>query len=161
MELRDCGTLVLPSEHVLRDYKNYFIPKPGINPDNIKLLGEKTQTFSEMQRFVVLVMDEMKIQSNLVFDKYSDLIGLIDLGDPMVNFACVKEETLATHALEFLIRGLCTDLKHVISYYLTGDLTLFQLMPLFWQAVSVLELSFRFYMCAAVSDGAAPNRKFF
>ena len=42
----------------------------------------------------------MKIQSSLVFDKYSgDLIGFIDLGHPMVNFAYVEEETLATHAL--------------------------------------------------------------
>ena len=30
----------------------------------------------------------MKIQFNLVFDKHSgDLIGFVDLGDPMVNFA--------------------------------------------------------------------------
>ena len=107
-------------------------------------------------------MVETKIQSSLVFDKYSgNLIGFIHLGDPMVNFAFVEEETLATHALAFLVRGLCADLKHVISYYLTGDLTSFQLMPLFWQAVSVLELSLKLYVCAAVNDGASANRKFF
>ncbi len=161
-ELRDSGALVLPSERVLRDYKNYFKPKPGINMENIECVREKVRSFSEVQRYVVLVMDEMKIQSSLVFDKYSgDLIGFIDLGDPMVNFAFVEEETLATHALAFLVRGLCTDLKHVISYYLTGDLTSFQLMPLFWQAVSVLELSLKLYVCAAVNDGASANRKFF
>ncbi len=161
-ELRESGALVLPSERVLRDYKNYFKPKPGINMENIECVREKVRSFSEVQRYVVLVMDEMKIQSSLVFDKYSgDLIGFIDLGDPMVNFAFVEEETLATHALAFLVRGLCTDLKHVISYYLTGDLTSFQLMPLFWQAVSVLELSLKLYVCAAVNDGASANRKFF
>jgi hypothetical protein len=157
-ELRDSGALVLPSERVLRDYKNYFKPKAGINIENIECLREKTQSFSEVQRYVALVMDEMKIQSNLVFDKYSgDLIGFIDLGDPIINFACVEEETLATHALAFLVRGMCTDLKHIISYYLTGDLTSFQLMPLFWQVVSVLELSLQLYVCAAVNDGASPN----
>ena len=161
-ELRESGALVLPSERVLRDYKNYFKPKPGINMENIECVREKVRSFSEVQRYVVLVMDEMKIESSLVFDKYSgDLIGFIDLGDPMVNFAFVEEETLATHALAFLVRGLCTDLKHVISYYLTGDLTSFQLMPLFWQAVSVLELSLKLYVCAAVNDGASANRKFF
>ena len=70
--------------------------------ENIECVREKVRSFSEVQRYVVLVMDEMKIQSSLVFDKYSgDLIGFIDLGDPMVNFAFVEEETLATHALAF------------------------------------------------------------
>ncbi len=104
-ELRDSGAHVLPSERVLRDYKNYFKPKPQINMENIECVREKVRSFSEVQRYVVL--DEMKIQSGLVFDKYSgDLIGFIDLGDPMVNFAFVEEETLATHALAFLVRGL-------------------------------------------------------
>jgi hypothetical protein len=41
-----------------------------------------------------------------VFDKNSgDLVGLIDLGDPMTNFACLDEkDTIATHALAFLVR---------------------------------------------------------
>jgi hypothetical protein len=32
-ELRDSGALILPSERVLRDYKNYFKPKVGINSE--------------------------------------------------------------------------------------------------------------------------------
>ena len=158
-ELQDSGALILPSERVLRDYKNYFKPKAGINKENV---GEKIKSFTEVQRYVAIVIDEMKIQSNLVFDQHSgDLIGFIDLGDPMVNFAYVEEETFASHALAFLVRGLCTDLKHIIAYFFTKDLTSFQLMPLFWRAVSVLELSLQLYVCAAVNDGALANRKFF
>ena len=38
-------------------------------------------------------MDEMKIQSNHVFDKVSgELIGFVDLGDPMTNFATLTDE---------------------------------------------------------------------
>ena len=117
---RDSGALILPSERVLRDYKNYFKPKAGINKENIECLREKTKSFSDVQRYVALVMDEMKIQSNLVFDKFSgDLIGFIDLGDPLTNYAYVEEESIATHALAFLVRGLCTDMKHVIAYFFT------------------------------------------
>ena len=61
----------------------------------------------------------------------------------------------------FLVRGLCTYLKHVIAYYFTWDLTSFQVMPLFWEAVSVLELSLQLYVCAAVNDCASANRKCF
>ncbi len=37
-ELRDSGALILPSERVLRDYKNYFKPKAGINKENVESL---------------------------------------------------------------------------------------------------------------------------
>ncbi|CAB4013185.1 Hypothetical predicted protein, partial [Paramuricea clavata] len=73
-ELRDSGVLILPSEIILRDYKNYFKPKAdyiilfSLNLDNIESLREKASSAAGIQRYVVLVMDEMKIQSNLVFD---------------------------------------------------------------------------------------------
>ncbi|CAB4023577.1 Transposable element P transposase [Paramuricea clavata] len=70
-ELRDSGALILPSERVLRDYKNYFKPKAGINSEDVEDLRGKTANFNDIQRYVVVIMDEIKIQSNLVFDKYS------------------------------------------------------------------------------------------
>ena len=105
----------------------------------------------------------MKIQSNLVFDKVSgDLTGFIDLGDPMTNFACFAvEDPVASHALAFLMRGLCTNLKHVIAYLFTGNFTSFQLMPQFCRTVFALEMSLKLRVCAAVNDGASPNRTFF
>ena len=162
-ELRDSGALVLPSERVLRDYRNYFTPKAGINKENVADLQSKVASFSPPQRYVVLVMDEMKIQSNLVFDKHSgNLVGFTDLGDPMTNFACLPEEDpIATHALAFLVRGLCTDLKHVIAYFFTGNVTSYQLMPLFWKVVSTLELTLNLWVIGLVNDGASPNRKLF
>ena len=105
-------------------------------------------------------MDEMKI---LVFDKHSgDLIGFVDLGDPMTNYASLgDEDIMATHALAFLVRGMCSDLKHVIAYYFTENVTSYQLMSLFWKVIGVLELSLNLWVCGAVNDGASPNRKFF
>lgn len=52
----------------------------------------------------------MKIQSNLVLDKVSgDLISLLILGDPMINLANPSDDDpIATHALAFPVRGLCT-----------------------------------------------------
>ena len=124
-ELRDSGALILPSERVLRDYKNYYKPKAGLNNENTDTLREKASSLSGIQRYVVVAMDEMKIQSNLVFDKHSgDLIGFVDLGDPMTNYASLGEEdVMATHALAFLVRGMCSDLKHVIAYYFTENVT--------------------------------------
>ena len=78
----------------------------------------------------------------------------------MTNFASLTDEDhIATHALAFLVRGLCTDLKRSIAYFFTGNVTSFQIMPLFLRAV--LEVSLNLHVCAAVYDGASPNRKFF
>ena len=91
-------------------------------------LKEKTTSFSGVQRYVVLAKDEKKIQSNLVFDKVSgELIGFVDLGDPLTNLANITDEAaVATHALAFLMMGSCTDIKHVIAYFFTGNVTSFQ-----------------------------------
>ena len=36
----------------------------------------------------VLLLDEMKVQENLVWDKHTgEIIGYVDLGDPAVNYA--------------------------------------------------------------------------
>ena len=162
-ELRESRALILPSEPGLRDYKNYFKPKAGISKENINSLKEKMSLYTSTQHYVAIIMDEMKIQANLVFDKTSgELIGFVNLGDPLTTFANTEEETpIASHALAFLVRGLCTNLKHVIAYYFTSDVTSFQLLSLFWRIVSVLEMFVKLWVCAAVNDGASPNRKLF
>ena len=43
-EVRDSGALILPSERVLRDYKNYFKPKAGLNLENIENLTQRNPT---------------------------------------------------------------------------------------------------------------------
>ena len=68
---------------------------------------------------------------------------------------------IATHALAFLVRGLCTDVKHIIAYFFTGNVTSYQMMPIFWKVVSTLELSLHLWVVALVNDCASPNRKLF
>ena len=103
--------------------------------NNIESLRDKASLATEIQRYVALVMDEMKIQSNLAFDKYSgNLTGFVNLGDPDTNYATLgNEDVMATHALSFLVRGMCTDIKHVIAYYFTENVTSYQLMSVFWK----------------------------
>ena len=97
----------------------------------MECLREEINSFAEVQQYIAYVIGKMEIQSSLVFDKHSgDLFVFFDLGNPMVNFAYVEEESVATHALAFVVR-LCTNLKHIIAYYFTKDLTSFQLKPLF------------------------------
>ena len=60
-----------------------------------------------------------------------------------------------------MIRGVASDLKYILGYFSTENVTSYQLMALFWKAVSILELGCNLWVCAAVSDGASPNRMFY
>lgn len=163
-EIRNSGILKLPSCRTLRDYKNFIKPGVGFQKSIIDDLKKITSSYSKQQKYITLMFDEMKIKSNLVFDKNNDeLIGFVDLGDPDINFFSFGEEenTLATHVLIFYLRGLATTLKYCFSYFATTAIKSDQIMELFWEAVYILELQCNLCVIAATADGASPNRRFF
>ncbi|PFX28007.1 hypothetical protein AWC38_SpisGene7249 [Stylophora pistillata] len=114
-------------------------------------------------KYVVLLFDEIKVMSNLVWDKVTgELVGFTDLGNLELNDAVLeKVNEIATHALAFLVRGVCTDLKFCLAHFATTGVTSLRLMPLFWEAVCILETSCNLWVAAATSDGASPNRRFY
>ena len=162
-ELRNTGVLVLPSQRTLRDYRNYIKPHAGFNYQVIEELIDITNEFFDTQRYVVILMDEMKIRSNLVYDRTSgQLVGFTDLGDPKLNFNNLTEDNdLASHMLVFLLRGLCTNLKYSLAYFATHKLQSYQIMSLFWDAVFILEKKCNLWVLAVTSDGASINRGFY
>ena len=83
----------------MRDYKNYIRPKRGFSNEVIDELNKKTELFSESERYVTILFDEIKIQEDLVWDKHTDeRIGFVDLGDMKLNCATLKNvSVLATH----------------------------------------------------------------
>ena len=68
---------------------------------------------------------------------------------------------IVTHALAFLVCGVCTDLKFGLAHFATAGITAAQLMPLFWEAVCILETTCNLWVIATTSDGASPNRRFY
>ena len=105
----------------------------------------------------------MKIQDDLVWDKHTgELIGFVDLRDPDLNYATLKDTNeLATHVLVFQIRSIVNPLAYSFATFATSGVTAFQLFPIFWKAVAILEVTCNMKVIAAVADGASPNRKFF
>ena len=55
------GILVLPIFRTLRYYRNYIKPTCSFNTDLIKNLTEETEGFFEQERYVNILIDEMKI----------------------------------------------------------------------------------------------------
>lgn len=101
--------------------------------------------------------------ANLVLDKTTgELIGFTDLGDPDLNFGGLeKVDMIATHALPLLVCGVCTDLKFGLAHFVTTGITAAQLMPLFWEAVCILETTCNLWVIEATSEGASPNKRFY
>ena len=162
-ELRNSKVLVLPSQRRLRDYRNAIRPQRGFQAEVVEVLKSETESYFDVQRYVILLFDEMKIMANLVLDKVTgELIGFTDLGDPDVNFTSLeKADELASHALAFLVRGVCTELKFCLAHFATAGVTAAQLMPIFWEAVGILQTTCNLWVIAATSDGASPNRRFY
>ena len=109
------------------------------------------------------IMDETKVQQNLVYDKYTyQLIGYVYLGDPQLNFSIFNDcNALASYILVFYLRGILSDFEIAVAYFATKVATSYQIFPLFWDAKAILEGSCNLKVITVVSDGASPNRTFY
>ena len=164
-ELRRSGILILPSRRTLQDYTNAVKPSAYASA-YASLLSQNcainTKILMKSRDFDVLSFDEIKIQSNLVFDKHSGkVIGFVDIGDVDFSFATFSNlESLATHVLCVFVRNFTGQNRFNLGYFATHGVLAHQLLPLFWKAVAILEISCNLKVIAAVCDGASCNRKF-
>jgi hypothetical protein len=77
--------LVLPSQSLLRRYKNSVQQAPGITPDNLNWMKKEAdkQSTSEFGRRGGILLDEMSIQDDLQIKKRGDeweIVGAVDMG---------------------------------------------------------------------------------
>ena len=84
------GFSILLSRRRLRDYKNYIKPERRFSPN----IWHKVKEFSDKKKIVALLIDNIKIQENLVWDKHdSELKGYVDLRDIDLNHAALPKVT--------------------------------------------------------------------
>ena len=150
------GFLIFPSRRRLRDYKSYIKPERGFNPNIMLVLRHQVKEFSNREKFVVSLMDKMKTQENLVWNKHNgELIGYVDLGDIDLNYA-----TVASHVLVLLIRSIVNRFKFSLADFATDGISASQMFALLWKAISICEKS-SLKVIAVTCNGASPNRKLF
>ena len=168
------GFLSLPSERTLRDYSHWCTTQNGVNYDFLKQARkvlEQEGVKSDDQRQYVLLLDEMKVKTGLVFSKSSgELVGFSDLGSVNRDIENLLSKnsadsphtpSLAKKMLVFMIRPVFKpSLSFPVAAYPTVDLTGSQLFPVIWEVIKALELD-DFPVVAVTADGASPNRNFF
>ena len=111
--------LIPPSHYRLRKYNYYIKPERGFNQNIMCELQNKVKKNSDKEKCLVLLMDEMKIKENLVWDKHNgELIGYLDLGESDLNYATLlKVTTVAPHVFVFLIRSILNLLKFSLANF--------------------------------------------
>ena len=140
---------------------SFFITS-GFNPDIVQDLKDRTENFSDSERYVNILIDEMKIQEDLVWNKHTgELIGFVDFGDDQINEALIEDrEKLATHIMVFLVKSIKNPLSYAFANFATDGASSSQIFALFWKCVGILEMSCNLKVIATVADGASINRRF-
>ena len=122
--VRDSGCISLPSQRTLRDYTNSVKAYAGFSAevDHQLFVAANLESCSRWQKLVFLLLDEMHVREDLVYDKHSgSVIGFVNLGDSnnhLLRFERSLENNehmdggvLAKSMLVMMVRGLFTSLR--------------------------------------------------
>lgn len=104
-------------------------------------IGIKTIMFF---RFVVLIMEEMKIHEDLIFDKTGQILhGFVNLGDIKSDLKMLESQVsndtnpsgmITTHMLTLMVRGIYTNLMSISPLKVTQN----DVYLLLWQEQLVI-----------------------
>lgn len=121
--LRLSGCVHLPSQRTLRDYSNCVKAGSGFSVEVDAQLMEaaKLSTCPDWQKLVVLLLDEMHIKEDVVYNKHTGrIVGFCNLGE--VNSRLLQYESMlegkeehhvvAKSMMVFMVRGLFTPLRY-------------------------------------------------
>ena len=112
--LQNSGCIRLPSQQTLRDYTHYVSAKIGFCVEVDQMLVSFLDVSIERNRYVSLVLDEVHIQDNLVYDKHNgQIVGFVDLGETnnhLLDFELLDgaDRQVAKTMLVLMVRGLFT-----------------------------------------------------
>ena len=166
--LRESGIIELPSQRTLRDYTHYCKIAIGFSHEIDQNLVEVADLSQNLHKYVVLIIDEMHIKEELVYDKHEGcLIRFVNLGETnnqLMEFeTALSQDTigtpLASTMLVVMVRGLFFKLNYPYVQFSCTNLSGDQLFDPVWQCISRLE-RLGFCVLALTCDGASSNRRF-
>ena len=153
--LRDSLNLNLPSISSLVRWQPIKFLSPGFNDCVLTRIKEKVNSMKLSCKQAILIFDEIHIKKELVYNIYLDQIdGFVDYGNQ-------REDLLGKLVCCFMIRGLASNWKIVLSYFVSESAIesdkLFLLIKDNLDKCADLGLNIR----AVVCDQGPNNRKAF
>lgn len=167
-ELKNSNFLILPSQNLLRRYKNSIHQEAGIKTDMLDWMSSEAdlKNVPPEGRQGGLVIDEMSIQPDLQFRKHNgsvELIGFTECTPESIVLEQIKsgkeERILATHVLQLVFLGF-TGYRFPFAHFPSHTASGHELYLLVWKSVNMLS-SFGFTIQYISTDGAQSNRDLF
>ena len=119
--VRESGAIALPSQRTLRDYTHHVKAYTGFSVEVDQQLAQagKLTTCKEHEKLVVLLLDEMHVREDLIYDKHTgSLIGFSNLGETNIHLSTFEKQMQSVEDPEetsskdhYGIHGLCTFFK--------------------------------------------------
>ena len=163
--------LSLPCSRTLYDYSHYMEHKLGVNPKVTEQLIHSASKMgcyeAEHRSFIGILHDEIKIKSDLVYNKSTgELIGYVRLDDVTNELLKLGNTTnvdvpVAQNLLVTMVRGITTSLRYPFATYATKTLSASTLYNIIWECTEYLEIVAGLKVLFICCDGAVQNRKFF
>ena len=164
--------LALPSERTLFDYSNATESGSGYKYSVTKQLIAEAKKLNlydvDHTKYVGVVQDEVRVKSDLVFNKHTgELVGFVDLdnvGNELLQLEQSlqdNEQAVARYMLVVMVRGVTSRLQYPLAAFATDGITADFLYPIIWQAVEIIHTEAQLNVLFVCCDGASPNRKFF
>ena len=147
--MRESGCIVLPSQRTLRPY--HFKSTSGFSCDVDKQLMRAAKVEAgteEWKRYVAILMDEMYVKEDLVFEKHTGaLIGFANLGDTndhLLKFQhSIEEDTdcekLAKTMCVFMVRRIFQRIEFPYAQFPCANVTGELMFDPFWEVIYRLE----------------------
>ena len=149
--LRDPGCIKLPSQRTLREYTDCIKTCTGFSSevDLMLIKAAKVESCPRRDKCVILLLDEMHIREDLVFDKHTGaMIGFTNLGDINDHLLQFEQSVmdsspappkLAKTMMVLMVRGLFSKLQFAYAQFPCAGLSGHLLYKPFWEAVGRLE----------------------
>lgn len=128
----------MPSARTLQDYTHYVDVKPGFSSEVDKLLikASKVGSCPERDKCVLILLDEMHIREQLVFDKLSTTIigyaNVREIANHLTEFEMANNDDnddqvssspkLAKTMMVFMVQGLFNSLQFLYAQFPCADL---------------------------------------
>ena len=159
-DLKDSQLFILPSGRTIRRYKNVVKQKPGIVPEMLEWMKQTAENarISKCGWEGYLILDEMKIQEDLVVKKQKskiELIGFVEQPDPIQRFEAHKrnntQKPLASNVLQFVFLGQ-TGFRFPVASFPTTTAKASELYINVHEVIRILRY-FGFTITAIMMDG--------
>lgn len=123
---------ILPDKKTIGRHSAQMMFDTGINQNLFGLIKAKAQSLPEVEKYCIVVWDEMAIKGHLQYNNGKDQIdGLVDMGN-------VRRPVFATHSLTFMVQGIFNSYKQPVTYYYTNGLKSFELAELIRLVIGAL-----------------------